>query len=241
MPLDFMQDEDIFSQLDEPTTEYHPKGFCQGQRTSQCVFSNALILSNSIFTVLLFYQLIVVYIVRRGKRFIPCCSDLRLWILLIALLNGIIVQLYLLKINLELVINGFFILEIFRFVVLFSLCLLYSSAASKNLISYRKQVIIGMIFLSITSNFLMVQFGVQMHTKIQNDHDFGKISCTDPLYLQLKTPPILMSILFCIITWKISSNISNFQKSMNICEFKNQFEKNEALRVQRRIKTLEVL
>ena len=80
-----------------------------------------------------------------------------------------------------------------------------------------------------------------MHTKIQNDQNFGKISCTDPLYLQLKTPPILMSILFCIITCRISSNISNYQKSMNICEFKNQFEKNEAMRVQRRVRTLQVL
>ena len=155
MPLDFMQDEDILSWIDG-STEYHYKGFCQGQRTSQCVFSTTLIVSNTLFTGLLLYQLLIVYMIRRGKRFTPCCQDLRLWILLLALANGVIVQLYLLKINLELVINGFFILEIFRFVVLFSLCLLYSSAASKNLIANRKQLIIIMIFLSMTSNVLMV-------------------------------------------------------------------------------------
>jgi V8-like Glu-specific endopeptidase len=54
MPLDFMQDEDILSWIDD-STEYHYKGFCQGQRTSQCVFSTTLIVSNTAFTALLTY------------------------------------------------------------------------------------------------------------------------------------------------------------------------------------------
>jgi hypothetical protein len=146
-------------------------GICSGQRTSKCVLSRAILLLNSIFTLLLFYQLLVVYIIRREKRFTPCCSDIRLWILLMALLNGVIVHVYLMEIKLpqDEIMPGFMALEMLRFLVLISMCLLYSSAASKNLITHRKRIMSLLIISCVTASIVMVEFGIQINRKMKSD------------------------------------------------------------------------
>jgi hypothetical protein len=198
----------------------------------------ALVTNNIVCTTLLAYQLFAVYICKRRKRFIPCCHDLRLWILLIAMTNGVFVSLSTLRIIDSVVIRGYFVPEILRYLVLFSTCLMFSSAASKNLIQNRKYMHWIVIILFLGSSMLMIHYGFQISHKQRQEPNYNRIVCTDPLLIQIKLPPMLMSLFFCGLVFHLSNILQRLSEEADDALCKNNFEQFAMKRRQRRSQTL---
>jgi len=152
----------------------------------------------------------------------PCCHDLRLWILLISMLNGVIVTLSHLQIIDNIVIKGMVVPEILRYTVLFSICLMYSSAASKNLISNRRFMHWLVIAFFVLSTILMIHYGIDISEKHMYIQDYNKIVCMDPLMIKLKLPPILMSLFFCGLVYHISNVLKRLSEEYDdeVCQSK---------------------
>ena len=202
------------------------------------MFQVTLMICNLTCTLLLAYQLLFVYICKRGKRFCPCCQDLRLWILLISMANGVIVTLSHLQIIDNIVIKGIVVPEILRYTVLFLICLMYSSAASKNLISNRRFMHWIVIAFFLLSSILMIHYGIDISEKHMYVQDYNKIVCMDPLMIKLRLPPIFMSLFFCGLVFHISKILKRLSEQYDDELGRSKIQDFEIKRRERRYLTL---
>ena len=107
---------------------------CVSSSTFGCILEKSLIITDILSIFLLSYLILVVYIIRRQKSW----TDFRIIIMTIGLINSIFVAVNELIFSFQLTLKFFFLYDILRFAILYSLCFFYSSIVTKNLLPYRK-------------------------------------------------------------------------------------------------------
>ena len=146
--------EDIFSKLLN----------CVSSTWFGCILEKSLLATNIMSLLTLTYLIFIVYIYRRQKPW----SDFRVILMLIGLVNAIFVAVNELFFSFQFRLKFFFLYDLLRFAILYSLCYFYSSIVTKNLLPYRKNFIIFLrVFFWVCICFMSF-FGASLSIKLEN-------------------------------------------------------------------------
>ena len=128
-----------------------------GNSTWKLLNQNLIIYMDVILTLLTAYQLFIVYFCKRMRgSFSKSWKDIRMRCLLITFLNGFTIALAPFRIAINWVVRSFTILEMARYSLLFTLCILYAHAVSRNIIKWRKKALNIMLILFFISLALIL-------------------------------------------------------------------------------------
>lgn len=107
-----------------------------------------------------------------------------------AILNGLLVASFMLRVSITFIISGFFILEILRFTMMTFISLIYASAASKNLLDKqtRQITILGAVAVYMISAGFMMHVGLKIIDELMTVRNFAIKLCLDPQVMLLKVP-----------------------------------------------------
>ena len=171
--------------------------------------------------VLLTYQITIVYFKSHRIR-----KDIRICLLVQSTLSGIYSFLHYGVFGYEYRKFGYFVIEIFRFVVFYSLCFFYFVQAS-GYIKQRK-VLISFLNIMFLSSLVIIGFmTIQLHQRLLDSSLKGDQQCKSPLFRFFYAYPIVVNIIYQITfqiirkrirTKSMSSSVDHaiFQKQMAI-------------------------
>ena len=77
--------------------------------------------------------------------------------LFVTLLNGLTIAMYPLRLGADWIVRSFTVLELARYFLLFTLCIFYAHAVSRNIIKWRKKALnVMLVFFGISICFILV-------------------------------------------------------------------------------------
>ena len=122
----------------------------------KCLCGKFIVYSDMILTLLTFYQLFIVYFGRRMRCDIfASAKDIRMQCLFITFLNGFLISMTFFRLGLaNFIVRTFTAFEMARYTLLFTLCILYAHAVSRNIIKWRKNALF--ILLSLFGITLLI-------------------------------------------------------------------------------------
>ena len=108
-------------------------------------------------TFLTAYQLFIVYFCKKMRcKLLPSLKDIRMRCLFVTFLNGALVGLSIFPFSINFVIRSFTVFELARYTLLFTLCILYAHAVSRNIIKWRKKALTVMLTLFCMTLFIIL-------------------------------------------------------------------------------------
>lgn len=122
----------------------------------KCLFGKFIIYSDMILTILTGYQLFIVYFVIRMRcDIMSSLKDIRIRCLFFTFLNGFLISMTFFRVGLNFVVRTFTAFELLRYTLLFTLCILYAHAVSRNIIKWRRKALNIMLSLFAITLFVI--------------------------------------------------------------------------------------
>lgn len=120
--------------------------------------------------------------------------DIRMRCLFITFLNGATIASYTMGMNLVWIIRTFTILELARYILLFTLCILYAHTVSRNIIKWRKKalnILLVLFFISVCIIFVITLDIVKKQITIKW---YSRRICADKQLMLLRGIPLAMAL-----------------------------------------------
>ena len=152
-----------------------------------------------LLTLLTAYQLFIVYFCQRMRgSIVEACKDIRMRCLFITFLNGTTIAASLFRVSLNWIVRSFTILEMARYSLLFTLCIFYAHAVSRNIIKWRKRALNIMLILFFISIGVILIITLSIVQKQINIEGYSRRICADKLLMILRGIPLTMALIMSL-------------------------------------------